>query len=110
MIGRINFWRLEGDDLHSHLVSLVLNEKTIDNTIITIVLDFSSPWNLVESLTKWLRISCESIEKALKNLPVEHKQQMQQRSKISFFLFFFIQSKSKNLMEIMKKSKREIIF
>eukprot|EP01091_Cochliopodium_minus_P007050 TRINITY_DN1698_c0_g1_i1.p1 TRINITY_DN1698_c0_g1~~TRINITY_DN1698_c0_g1_i1.p1 ORF type:complete len:462 (-),score=117.18 TRINITY_DN1698_c0_g1_i1:86-1342(-) len=79
LIGRINYWRLEGDDLHKYLISFVINEQTIENSLIIITLDLSTPWNLVESLNKWLKISSEAIENALNKLPEEKKQQFQQR-------------------------------
>eukprot|EP01091_Cochliopodium_minus_P008471 TRINITY_DN1928_c0_g1_i1.p1 TRINITY_DN1928_c0_g1~~TRINITY_DN1928_c0_g1_i1.p1 ORF type:complete len:430 (-),score=156.64 TRINITY_DN1928_c0_g1_i1:49-1338(-) len=79
LVGRINFWRLEGEDMHKHLTKFVVNEQTIEDTLIVITLDLSSPWNLVQSLNKWLKIISDMVENVLKNMQLEKKQQLQQK-------------------------------
>jgi len=47
---------------HAPLVDFALNEKNISNSVVLVVLDFSQPWLLVESLEKWLKVLENHIE------------------------------------------------
>jgi len=53
-VSRVNVWQLEGEPAHKDLLNFAINENTITNCMILINLDFAQPWNLVESLKKWL--------------------------------------------------------
>jgi len=55
-VSRINVWQLEGESAHKDLLQFAINENTISNCLVMIAIDFSQPWNLVESLNKWLDI------------------------------------------------------
>jgi len=62
LLSRAHIWTLEGDVGHAPLVDFALNEKNIANSVVLVVLDFSQPWLLVESLEKWLKVLENHIE------------------------------------------------
>jgi len=55
-VSRINVWQLEGEQAHKDLLQFAINDNTITNCLVIIVIDFSQPWTMVESLNKWLDI------------------------------------------------------
>jgi dynein light intermediate chain 1 len=55
-IGRNDVWQLEGEISHCDLLQYALNEHNIQNAAVIITVDFSQPWNIVESLRRWLNI------------------------------------------------------
>ncbi|KAM9994201.1 hypothetical protein ACTFIZ_005519 [Dictyostelium cf. discoideum] len=66
-VGRINYWSLEGETSQNDLLKFSLNKENIKNCMVIITLDFSQPWNLVESLKKWLSILEEHIKSIFKD-------------------------------------------
>ncbi|EAL61001.1 dynein light intermediate chain [Dictyostelium discoideum AX4] len=66
-VGRINYWSLEGEASQNDLLKFSLNKENIKNCMVIITLDFSQPWNLVESLKKWLGILEEHIKSIFKD-------------------------------------------
>eukprot|EP01133_Synstelium_polycarpum_P013434 gene13434-15832_t len=60
-IGRTNIWTLEGETAHHDLLKFALSSQNIGQSMIVITLDFSQPWNIVDSLKKWLGILEEHI-------------------------------------------------
>ncbi|EGG17761.1 dynein light intermediate chain [Cavenderia fasciculata] len=61
-IARTNFWTLEGETEHNELLKFALNSDNIANSMVVITLDFSQPWNIVDSLKRWLHILEEHIK------------------------------------------------
>ncbi|KAK5582137.1 hypothetical protein RB653_003720 [Dictyostelium firmibasis] len=66
-VGRINYWSLEGEASQNDLLKFSINKENIKNCMVIITLDFSQPWNLVESLKKWLGILEEHIKSIFKD-------------------------------------------
>ena len=50
VLTRINVWQLEGEKQHNSLLKFALNGENIHKSVIVITLDFSKPWDLVQSL------------------------------------------------------------
>ncbi|GAM23489.1 hypothetical protein SAMD00019534_066640 [Acytostelium subglobosum LB1] len=71
-IGRTNFWTLEGETAHHDLLKFALTPDNIAHSMIVITLDFSQPWNIVDSLKKWLGI----VESHIKSIGSSQKQLM----------------------------------
>ena len=71
-MARLNFWQLEGETKHNDLLQFAVNERTISNSLVLILLDFSQPWNLVNSLNRWLGI-VENHIKSVTNLLTPEK-------------------------------------
>ncbi|KAH3757819.1 dynein light intermediate chain [Pelomyxa schiedti] len=66
----LNVWDLEGDPKHSKLLNLALTKENFAHSVILIVIDFQQPWNMNQSLTKWLSVLQEHIT----NLNMEPKE------------------------------------
>lgn len=64
VLTRINVWQLEGEKQHNSLLKFALNGENIHKSVIVITLDFSKPWDLVQSLKNWL----EEVENLIKSL------------------------------------------
>eukprot|EP01114_Cavostelium_apophysatum_P024828 TRINITY_DN987_c0_g1_i4.p1 TRINITY_DN987_c0_g1~~TRINITY_DN987_c0_g1_i4.p1 ORF type:complete len:166 (-),score=26.82 TRINITY_DN987_c0_g1_i4:203-700(-) len=74
-IARLNVWQLEGDVEHNHLLKFALNPSTFPNSLVIIALDFSQPWNLSESLHKWLGILQKHVSSvSIQMPPGEHQE------------------------------------
>lgn len=55
-VARLNVWQMEGEPELKELLKFGLNPDSIANCVVVISLDFSQPWNLIESLNKWLAV------------------------------------------------------
>jgi len=67
MIGRMGIWEMEGNEKYGELLKYALNKDTIENSLVVLTLDFSKPWEFMNSLQKWvsiLKASVDSIEQA----------------------------------------------
>jgi dynein light intermediate chain 1 len=64
----MNVWQLEGEEEHKPLLQFALNANSILNSLVIITLDFSQPWDLVFSLTRWLKILTSHVESIYKQL------------------------------------------
>jgi len=56
IVSRLHIWQPEGDVEYKSLLKFGLNESTFSNALVIIALDFTQPWNLVDSLKRWLSI------------------------------------------------------
>lgn len=65
----LNVWQLEGEVELKDLLKFALNPNTINNFLALITLDFSQPWNLIESLNKWLTVLQKHISSVSIQLP-----------------------------------------
>jgi len=68
-VARLNVWQLEGEPEHKDLLKFALNPTTIGNSVVMIALDFTQPWNLIETLNKWLGILQKHISSVSIQLP-----------------------------------------
>jgi dynein light intermediate chain 1 len=80
-VSRLNVWVLDGDVSHSNLLKFALNGSTIQHSMVVIAIDLSSPWDLVESLTRWLKVLQQHLEQLYNTLPKEYVQQLKRNSK-----------------------------
>ena len=61
VLTRVNVWQLEGEQ-HQSLLRFALNEENFHKTAVLIVLDFSKPWNLAQTLTAWFELLATHIK------------------------------------------------
>ncbi|GAU97915.1 hypothetical protein RvY_09135 [Ramazzottius varieornatus] len=62
-VTQINAWVLEEEYFASSLMPLVLNEKTLDKTVVWLFINMTKPWNIVQSLEKWSTVLTEELDK-----------------------------------------------
>lgn len=68
-VARLNVWQMEGEPELKELLKFGLNPSSIANCVVVISLDFSQPWNLIESLNKWLAVLQKHISSVSLQLP-----------------------------------------
>jgi len=68
-VARLNLWQMEGEPELKELLKFGLNPNSISNCVVVIALDFSQPWNLIESLNKWLAILQKHLSTVSLQLP-----------------------------------------
>jgi hypothetical protein len=89
-ISRLNVWVLDGEVAHKNLLKFAINPETIAHSLAVIVINLSQPWDLVESLTRWLKVLQEHMEKnVFPTLPKEYLEQLRKNCKYFFFFFVF---------------------
>ena len=78
-LARMGVWNLDGVVWHRDLLPFVLQEKTIHDTLVMIVVDLSQPWNVLESLERWTEV----VSKHVNSLKISEKQRkaMEEKSK-----------------------------
>lgn len=65
---KFNIYELGGGRTLSNMLSAILNERSIQNSTVCIVVDLSKPANSVDSVLFWLNAVRESSQIALQNL------------------------------------------
>lgn len=68
---RIGLWTLEDEEVANELLQLALNRNNVAESIILVTLDMSKPWELVNSLTKWLRLIRNHLTTLFADMTVE---------------------------------------
>lgn len=79
ILTRVNVWQLEGEREHDSLLKFAVNKDNFHKLAIMITLDFSKPWDIVDSLKKWL----ETLEKHIKDNKLTTQQSKTNRTFIS---------------------------
>lgn len=105
-VTQINAWVLEEEYFASSLMPLVLNEKTLDKTVVWLFINMAKPWNIVQSLEKWSTVLTEELDKLrLDPLLMKNYQQKREyigrRSEIislTGLVFFKLKRLSKNTL------------
>lgn len=69
----LNVWVADGHLSHRNLIKFSLPSHMLDHSLILLVVDMSQPWNMLESLTKWVKVLHEHID-SLKVGPDEMKE------------------------------------
>lgn len=69
VLTRINVWQLEGERQHNSLLKFALNAENIHKSVVLITLDFSKPWDIVQTLENWL----EEVTGLIKSLRLTSK-------------------------------------
>eukprot|EP00033_Pygsuia_biforma_P002697 GCRY01002979.1.p1 GENE.GCRY01002979.1~~GCRY01002979.1.p1 ORF type:complete len:465 (-),score=110.76 GCRY01002979.1:507-1901(-) len=62
ILGRLNFWALEGDFQSSTLLRHSLNENTLSQSALLLALDLSKPWTVLEAFDRWMNFFSRHIE------------------------------------------------
>jgi dynein light intermediate chain 1 len=75
-VSRVNVWQLEGEPAHKDLLHFAINQNTINNCMVLINLDFSQPWNLVQSLNKWLDLVKKHISLIADKMELDEVEEM----------------------------------
>lgn len=75
---RMNIWMLQ-DTEKADLLKMVLNEKNLEYTAAVIVLDFDQPWEMVNSLNKWLSLLNETVLGIIRKLPLQEQDELKKR-------------------------------
>jgi dynein light intermediate chain 1 len=60
---RTNVWSLEGETVHKQLLDAVVSADALEHAAVVITLDYSTPWNLLSSLKKWLALLEERVSR-----------------------------------------------
>jgi dynein light intermediate chain 1 len=86
VFARADVWSLEGEVGLAHLLDFGLNERTFgaNNCLVVIILDLSQPWNLVDSLQKWLKVLENHIEVLKSKLPKGALEAAQKACSVAF--------------------------
>ncbi|XP_055335205.1 cytoplasmic dynein 1 light intermediate chain 2-like [Paramacrobiotus metropolitanus] len=59
---QLNAWILEEEEYAQNLLPLAFNEKNFDKTVVWLVVSMTKPWNMIQSLDKWMRILSAAID------------------------------------------------
>ena len=60
---RLGVWVLDGDTYHSDLLKFPVNEESFAHTTVILVASMTTPWDIMDSLTKWANVFEQHIEK-----------------------------------------------
>jgi|LauGreDrversion4_2_1035121.scaffolds.fasta_scaffold527295_1 hypothetical protein len=69
---RMNIWMLQ-DTEKRELLKVVLKPELLETTAALIVIDIDQPWEMKESLFKWMRLLEEIIKEVLNKMPLDKK-------------------------------------
>jgi len=83
-ISRINVWQLDGQTEHKNLLRFGINTNTISKSIVLITLDFSKPWQLIESLQRWINVLIGHINSVVPQLKEGQYEEMKNNLGIPF--------------------------
>lgn len=72
-------WILDGVVWHSHLLPFSLNKSSVEHTGVMIVVDMTQPWNIMESLERWIELLRKHIDSL--GLPNKVSKEMRERCK-----------------------------
>jgi len=73
---------LDGDVAHRNLLKFALNPETIAHSLAIITINMAQPWDLVDSLNRWLKVLQEHVEKnVFPQLPKEYVDQLRKNCK-----------------------------
>lgn len=75
---RMNIWMLQ-DPEKRELLKVALKPELLETTAALIVIDLDQPWDMKESLFKWMRLLEELVKDVLKNLSLEKRTSLQKR-------------------------------
>jgi len=71
-------WQFEGNERYGELLHFALNKSTVETSLVLITLDFTRPWDFLDSLSKWTAILESSI--ASLKLPVATMDDLKEKS------------------------------
>jgi len=60
---RLGVWVLDGDTYHSNLLKFPVNEESFPHTTVVLVASMATPWDIIDSLTKWANVFEKHIDK-----------------------------------------------
>ena len=60
---RLGVWILDGDTQHVNLLKYALTEENFAHTLVLLVVSMAQPWNIMDSLQKWITVLRQHIEK-----------------------------------------------
>ena len=66
---RMNVWMVQ-DAEKADLLKMVLKPDILEYTCAMIVLDFDQPWEMMNSLTRWMGLLAETVPGVLNTLPL----------------------------------------
>ena len=75
---RMNVWTLQ-DPEKTDLLKMVVKPDNLEYTSAMIVLDFDQPWDIMNSLNKWMGILSEIILPTLSQLPIAKQDEIKHR-------------------------------
>ncbi|KAL6067712.1 Cytoplasmic dynein 1 light intermediate chain 1 [Balamuthia mandrillaris] len=84
VLARTHVWTLEGDVGHASLLEFAINEKTIGNSMVVIVLDFTQPWTFAKTLQDWLKVVEDHIEAIKLKLPKGALESLKKKAVLHF--------------------------
>ncbi|EFA84960.1 dynein light intermediate chain [Heterostelium album PN500] len=102
-IGRTNFWTLEGETSHNDLLKFALTANNIAQSMIVIALDFSQPWNIVDSLKKWLAI----LETHIKSITPQNEKRESLKDKVLIKWHQYVEPAQPNSSSILSASQKK---
>lgn len=79
---RLGVWILDGDTQHTNLLKYALTEENFAHTLVLLVVSMAQPWNIMDSLQKWITVLRQHIEKL--KIPKETLREYEQ-SLVRFF-------------------------
>lgn len=75
---RLNVWTLQ-DPEKADLLKMVMKPDYLEYTSALIVLDFDQPWDLMNSLNKWMSILSETVLPLMRQLPIKKQDEIKHR-------------------------------
>ena len=79
---KLGLWVLDGDPTHTGLLKYALTADNFKDTLIMVVASMSQPWSILKSLTNWLNIITDHIDRI--GISHEVMQQCKQKCKPRF--------------------------
>ena len=67
------------DDEKSDLLKMIVRPENLEYTSALIVLDFDQPWEIMNSLNKWMSLLSDTILNSLKTLPISKQDELRKR-------------------------------
>lgn len=85
---RLGVWILDGDTQHTNLLKYALTEENFAHTLVLLVVSMAQPWNIMDSLQKWITVLRQHIEKL--KIPKETLREYEQSCKYFSFFYFLL--------------------
>lgn len=60
---KLGVWSLDGDCTHSGLLKYALTKDNFTDSVLILTVSMSEPWCIVKSLTNWLSVITEHIDR-----------------------------------------------
>lgn len=89
---KLGVWVLDGDATHTGLLKYALTPENFKDSLIVVTASMSQPWSILKSITNWLNIITDHIDRI--GIAREAMEQCQQKCKLNEPLYLKISTKA----------------